>query len=282
MCLTLEPARLSDTVLYAAETRVNGKLAHVIGYQNRAENLAPGPNAMILPIPACAPLGPEHMLDMTQAASVLTDYVHALWPPSRGAPQSFGGSLDLDEPAIVFDKGSYTVVLATDARSIPAALSRVPVPKRPAVNQAIFDAYAAWYPGWHVALCCFERALEVVEPLLFWYEPLDPTRLFAPALDGHDGKVPRPGAPVEVDHRLVFGSVTQPEGRAVLFTDFMVLDPHGPGARSELPEHLRPFLATRVTGDFFAHRKMRNGDFSIPVSELATQGAVTRVLPPGV
>jgi hypothetical protein len=36
MCLTLGPAHLSDTILYAAETLVKGKVAHVMGYQNRS------------------------------------------------------------------------------------------------------------------------------------------------------------------------------------------------------------------------------------------------------
>ncbi|MGO8993432.1 MAG: hypothetical protein ACLQVI_08880 [Polyangiaceae bacterium] len=281
MCLTLGPARLSDTVLYAAETRVAGKLAHVMGYQNRAENLSPGPNAMILPIPASVALGANNMLDTSKAKSVLSDHVRSLWPVSRGAPQAFGASLDVAASVTVFDKGNYTVVLATDARSIPAAMDRVPANKRPPLNQTIFDAYAAWYSGWHVALCCFERSFEVVDPLLWWYEPIDPTRLFAPSLDGHDGGVPQPGPPVGVDHKLVFGSVTKPEGRDVFFTDYTNVAPDRSGLRTELPDDLRPLLATRVTGAVFADRRMPNGDFSLPIAQLASPDSVMRVSPPG-
>jgi hypothetical protein len=152
----------------------------------------------------------------------------------------------------------------------------------PAVNQAIFDAYAAWYPGWHVALCCFERSFEAVEPLLWWYEPIDSTRLFAPSLDGHDGKVPHPGAAVDVDHKLVFGSVTKPEGRDAIFTDYTKVAPDRSGLRTELPDDLRALLATKVTGAVFAHRRMPNGDFSLPLAQLAApdSGCACRLLGP--
>jgi hypothetical protein len=281
MCLCLRPARLSDTILYAAETIVAGKVAHVMGYQNRAENLARGPNAMILPIPASVALGADNMIDMTSAKRVLSDYAHSLWPPEQSASLSFGSSRGLPAKVTVFDKGNYTVVLATDARAIPAALDRVPSHKRPALNQAIFDAYAAWYPGWHVALCCFDRSFEAVEPLLWWYEPIDPTHLFAPALDGHDGNVPQPGAAVNVDHKVVFGSVTKPQGKDVIFTGYTKPAADRRGLQTELPEELRPLLATKVTGASFARKKMPNGDFSLPVTALAAPDTVRRVLPPG-
>src|SRR5271166_24211 len=59
MCCTLANARLSNTILYAAEVCPDGKeVVHVLGYQNRVQNLPPakGPsgNAMILPFPAVA------------------------------------------------------------------------------------------------------------------------------------------------------------------------------------------------------------------------------------
>ncbi|HXX70384.1 MAG TPA: hypothetical protein VEK07_24600 [Polyangiaceae bacterium] len=36
MCCSLRPAKLTNTILYAAETMHQGRLVHVMGYQNRA------------------------------------------------------------------------------------------------------------------------------------------------------------------------------------------------------------------------------------------------------
>jgi hypothetical protein len=53
------------------------------------------------------------------------------------------------------------------------------------------------------------RSLTIdAEPLLWWYEPKDPSHLFMPALDAHDGLPPEPGSDVDVDHVLVVGRTT--------------------------------------------------------------------------
>lgn len=274
MCLTLEPAKLSDTILYAAETLHEGKLVHVMGYENAAENLASGPNAMLLPIPTDMHLGPGNTLDMRQAKSVLKDYRTAIHNAdrrlSRGMSKGFGAD-SLDDDVQVFESGSYTVVLARDARDIPAAMKHLPANKRPGrMNQAIFDAYAKWYPGWPLALCAWDGSVKA-EPMLWWYEPKDASRLFLPALDAHDGNPPDLSAKVDVDHTIAVGSVSAPNGHNVRFQD-------------EVPADLRPFLATKITGHEFPEgTKLQNGDFSIPMKHVAAANghAVTRVLPPG-
>ena len=41
MCVSTAPAHFSDTILYAAEVELKGAgIVHVLGYQNKAQNLA--------------------------------------------------------------------------------------------------------------------------------------------------------------------------------------------------------------------------------------------------
>jgi len=49
MCVSMDQAEFSGTILYAGRLRhpVHG-LIHVLGYQNTVVNLAEGPNAMLL------------------------------------------------------------------------------------------------------------------------------------------------------------------------------------------------------------------------------------------
>jgi hypothetical protein len=265
MCCSLRPAKLTNTVLYAADALHDGRRVHVMGYQNRAENLSKGPNAMLLPIPSSAPMGPDNMLDTTMAENILKDYARAVRPPvSRGA---FGGAAPHTLAAVqVFDKGSFSVVLADRASDIPSAIGRIPANKRPELNADIFAAYDWLYPGWKMALCAWDGTLEA-EPLLWWYEPLDPTRLFLPALDAHDGKPPSLSADVAVDHSVVVGSVTSPGGAQVLFRD-------------TIPAHLKPFLATKVHGREFNGTSMKNGDFTCSIGSLGAAN-IHRELPPG-
>ncbi len=281
MCCTLEPAHLFGTILYAAETVVNDKIVHVMGYQNDAENLSRGPNAMILPIPAANLLGPDNMLDTSMAKSILKDLGDAVKPRTLSRGFSLGTKgVDALSVVQVFDKGSYTVVLATNARAIPAALEQVPLTRRPKPNPAIFDAYAQWYPEWPIALCCWDGSIKA-EPLLWHYEPQDQSRLFAPALDGHDGKLPQIGRPVSVDHIVAFGSVMSPRGQNVYYQDFNRWNEGKRGMEAVIPEHLRPFLAHKVTGQSVHDMQLPNGDFSLPIGLIEKPWKVERVVPPG-
>lgn len=277
MCLTMGPARLSKTVLYSAEAMVGGRLVHVLGYQNAAENLTRGPNAMVLPFPASAPMGPENIVDTSSCKSILSDYANLFVRRTRGLSKGMHDSLSDSRRVQVFDSGRYTIVLAEDARSIPSALSRVPENKRPALNPEVFEAYAKWYPKWPIALCCFEQGATVEpEPMLWWYEPINPHTLFAPALDGHDGGVPQLGVQVAVDHTVVFGSLLKPGGMSASFRDTVS------------PE-VKQFLAPKVWGEQFKG-SAPNGDFCLNVSDFQRSElervflgsrAFLRVLPPG-
>lgn len=272
MCCSLRPAKLTNTILYAAETLHQGRLVHVMGYQNRAENLSPGANAMLLPIPSDAAMGPDNMLDTTPVKNILKDYATAVRQThrrlSRGS-DGFGG--DVSKGVQVFSKGSYTVALAENARDLTAALDYLPVGRRPLANGDIFAAYDKLYPGWKMALCSWDGTIDA-EPLAWWYEPKDPSQLFMPALDAHDGHPPKLGSQVDLNHTLVVGSVTAPakDGIEVHFRD-------------PIPADLRPFFATKVAGHEEGSEwpsKMANGDFACRVANIHG-GKIDRIAPPG-
>lgn len=270
MCVTFFESKLSDTILYAAETERGGRRVHVMAYQNRAQNLAKGPNAMLLPIPAAAPLSADNTLDMRIYSGILGDYVatYGHYQPSRIRWANTSLYKTGAAEAQVFDSGSYTVVLAKDARVIPAALARVPENRRPAPNRAIFSAYARYYPGWHMALCCYDGAIEA-EPLVFWYEPLFPDRLFAPALDAHDGNPPDLGAKVWRDHYVFFASLRAKRG--------MVL--RKKQTHSALLANIRPLFLERFAGTDLRDLGA-NGDFWLDIKDLDSETIGFETLPP--
>jgi hypothetical protein len=260
MCCTFRQARLKNTILYGAEAEVGGKLVHVLGYQNQAENLSPGANAMILPFPARAEMGPSNVVDVSGCKHVLKLYALTIDPPTRSFAKSAsrGGLLLGSRSVQVFESGMYTVVLADDARDIAGALYQVPDSKRPKVNEEILEAYAAWYPRWPIALCCFESRREVkADPMIWWYEPKDESRIFTPALDAHDGRKPSLSARVELDHVVCYGSLIEPAGDRIPTR-----------LEEDLPDAARPYLATRLAGQAYHGSRMPNGDFWMPVRRL--------------
>lgn len=164
----------------------------------------PTGNAMLLPIPAKSRMTSENFLDTSGYEDILNDMKTALMPPQRDDIKSAEIPRGLDVQ--VFSKGMYTVVLSPNAADIPKALNRVPIDKRPAINKEIFDAYTKWYPGWTFALCCFKDSVTKSDPMVWWYDPMNPHTLFFPALDAHTGHRPKLNAEVEVNHTLIVSS----------------------------------------------------------------------------
>jgi|SRR5579885_785894 len=200
----------SGTKGLAAETVKDGKLVHLLGYQNSPVNLdKSGPNAMLLPIPAKAgTMSQANVLDTKSCKHFLEDIEQAVVPPEEADHLKGGYSFDASQSrVIVFEHDIYTIVLAQNAQDIPKALKLVPADKRPAPNAAIFKDYDKWYKGWTFALCCFNNKDQAkANPMLWWYEPRQPDQLFFPALDAHDGLPPRLHGQVEVDHTVAFSS----------------------------------------------------------------------------
>lgn len=245
MCCTIELSHVTNTIVSCIEARhhATGALVHVLGYQNKATSNMP--NAMLIPFPTRVAMGPANVVDTRKCPTILMDYKDAISPPM---PMCFGD--DSSRGVSVFDAGSYTIVLAANAGEIPAALMQVPSNKRPAINQALFDRYAELYPAndWQIALCCWDGAIDA-EPMMWWYEPNDPTRLFLPGLDAHDGKPPSSG-PVDVDHVLVVGSNIRkvPTAQPIYFG-------------SSISSDVSPFIASRVNGAEFTNMQLPNGDW---------------------
>lgn len=260
MCCSLEPSKMAGTILYAAEVMhpTLDRVVHVLGYANNAESV--GPNAMILPLPSMVPMGPENIVDTTNAASILKDM--AMTIQTNVGIFTFSSSFDGVEEEIprgvqIFESGSYTVVLAKSAADIPSVMRFVPAEKRPKVNRAIFNEYARLYPNSQFALCCWKGKVygDEVEPLLWWYEPSDPSSLFLPGLDAHDGRPPVLDTKVDVDHVLIVGSNVREmfTGNKPYFMDDV--------------ESIQPYLAKHIIGTEFKG-ELPNGDWRIKLEDL--------------
>jgi hypothetical protein len=250
MCVTLGPAQLSKTILYAGEARHpgSGKYIHTLAYQNRAENKEGRPNAMAIPLPSKSLMSSANVVDLAEYKTLLQDLAKPIREMNLAAS---AGNRGLS--AEVFDVGSYTVVLAKRPEDAVVAIGQLPPDKQPKLNREIFNAYAQWYPGWHIALCCWDGKIEP-EPLLWWYEPLDPKTLFYPTLDAHNGRAPSLGRDVKRDHTLLVGSTIHPIG-----TDSRVKD-LGPAA---------PYISDKVWGRVMEGSDW-NRDFTTSVPFLRT------------
>lgn len=274
MCCSVSPAVFTDTRLYAAEAMRDGNIVHVLGYQNQARNHHDGPNAMILPFPAKpGTMSKGNVVETTDFPKILEDMERAITPPPepeimRGFDRRFG-SLSMP-PVQIFESGIYTIVLAQNALDIPGALDDVPEEKRPALNSALFEAYARWYPDWPIALCCFNnRDSQLATPMLWWYEPTNAEHLFLPALDAHDGNAPDLDATVRVNHAVMVSATVMLRGETVHYTDKIPDDVH------------QLLLPIKVLGRQF-DMPMENGDFIVSLSKLRAGTFIAeRKRPPG-
>jgi hypothetical protein len=261
MCVSAAPARFTGTILYhGVRNHAEHGRVHVVGYQNTAQNLATGPNAMLLHLPAVG-MTQANFIDTSGCPRILRDMVASLQPVSRGPAAAPGSAVAHGAPPVqIFEHDIYTVVLATDPTLIPDALAQVPPHKRIPANRPLFDFYAAMYPGYAVALCCFDnREAMQANPLLMWYTPQDSSRFALPAVDCHTGGVPDLRAAVLTDHWVLFGTdEAGPEwGLPVLYMNRASMD-GCPAA---------PFLPDRVIGMPFRGLQP-NGDFVIPYEDV--------------
>ncbi len=259
MCVSLSRARFAETVVMNAEVKhpTHG-LIHTLVYQNLVVNLDQGPNAMILHLPAIGELTPANLLDTRQARHLARDLESAIIAPSLSRSLGMPRLLSAGEPRGIvhtFEFDVYSVVLAQYPSDVPAALSRVPADRRPAINNEIFSFYERVYPGNWLALCCFNnRDAKLAAPLMFWYHPSNPRELRVPAIDAHDGSPPRVGELVDVDHAVIFGSHRLVErGQVVRYTDQL--------------GGLADFLPQRIIGERATGRRP-NGDWAIPVEDV--------------
>lgn len=271
--MSMHEAHFSGTRLYAGEAQRDGTYVHVLAYENEAESLHPGPNAMIFPLPAKS-LGPENVIDTRNFKTFVQDIEKATKRPSDR--RSFGlmkgaAAAGLADSFQMFDVGSYTVVISKSIVGLAVAFSKLPENKRPEINREVLASIRDLYPDQPIVAACWSGSIKP-EPLLFWYEPINPSVLFAPALDSHDGRPPQPKY-VQVDHRVAFGSTIAPKGpREVRYKEG---DAIPADVRSILPTHA---VGIRCTG------LMKNGDFFFDVKgfkNLSTDVSAYRAFPSG-
>lgn len=282
MCVSVTPrtkVRMKETILYAAEVCPrDGDVVHVLGYQNTVQNGAgwlswlpfgSSGNAMLLPFPAVpGSMTKDHVLSTEDCPKILQDMADAVAPVFQASSDPMCRSVSVLPPKVyIFDSGIYTIVLAEDARVIPVVLDRVPAAKRPVLNPALFNAYAKWYPRWTMALCCFNnRRAKRATPLLWWYRPMFPDKLFLPALDCHTGDVPDLQTQVKVDHVVAVGSHALDGGTPVRYRD-------------RVPEVIAPYLSQRLLGER-CNESMWNGDFWCRTESVRAGKFQTYRLPP--
>lgn len=183
---------------------------HVLAYQNRALNKDPKPNAMILPIPSAEPLEKKNTIDLTGYGNALKDIGHPVTNMRADRPNG-EASFGRPGPVSIFRTGSYTVAIASEAGEVAAALATLPGDIRPQLNREIFKFYGEYYKGWPIAICCWAKAIKP-EPLMWWYKPKTPKRIFFPMLDAHNGKAPNTRKDPKRDHLLLMGSRVKPFG----------------------------------------------------------------------
>lgn len=236
-----------------------------------AENL--GGNAMILPIPD--DVANIELIDTTTCPNFLKDIRSALIPRRRG---TLRGSADgmKNGPVRIINFDVYTIVLARNAADLKRAIASeaVPADRRPQIEADMIKAYTRWYPGWAIAVCCFNNSeAKTAKPLLFSYLPTkqaDADHFFVPTLDAHDGKVPDLMAEVPVDHTVFVATARIPEGcgSTVFYSDNMAA-----GIARILPNR----LVGRVITD-----SLRNGDLVFRRQDIeAGVFRALRALPPG-
>lgn len=280
MCCTIEANTvLSETTVYAARVKhpKSGEDVHVMGYQNSVRGSVPGPNAMILPIPSATLLGPENLVDARPFKGIIKSYRQAvvdMKPKFRRSFDMTKGSLMLGASAAgsyqVFQSGSYTVASADSAAALGKAIKEVPDRVRPNIPIKFLIALNKMYPGWSFLACCFsgyDVQEQDLDPVVLWYKaiPERNNRLFAPAVDAHDGEPPNLGASVTRDHTLAFGLSAAEEFR------------EAPGikrAKASLPEEFRWMFTTAIVGSVVGGsgrgeaRATANGDFILPVTRV--------------
>ncbi len=255
MCMTSDKSELSDTHLYLGEATKNGKYVHVMLYQNLAESF--GPNCMILPIPSSVALSEENVMDTSSFKNVLKDISKASKVTMRSL--SFGKNMPASAgaaPVQVFEKGSYSVILAESAFQIPKALKSIKESKRPKLAFNLMGGLSKLYSKNTFLVACWEGTIKP-EPIMIWYEPTNPDEFFIPTMDAHDGNAPNLDARVDVDHIISVGSADPTKTNAphkVKYSDF-------------IPKEISDLLPVSVFGTQI-QKSMQNGDFKFPVSSL--------------
>jgi hypothetical protein len=258
MCISAARATFSTTKVYAGEAKLDNKYVHLVAYQNNAESQNHWePNAMILPFPTNVAMGKNNIIDTSAFPGFLQDITDATKQVMRTLGMK-SMPMCASADALVFDSGSYTVILAENINQVPRALLQVPEDKRPTLTYRFLMGFNKLYPNQPLALCCWSGAVKA-EPLLWWYEPKDKGTLFIPTMDAHDGEPPNPEANVETDHIVSVGSNLLGDKYSRTYNKVHY--------KNFIPSPVNQLLPDYVYGAELPS-VMKNGDMFVKVSEL--------------
>jgi hypothetical protein len=206
--MTIGPAKIWDSIVYAGEGfhPETHRYIHVLGLQNRVINEFDRPNAVIVPVPSVGALSRPNLIDTAP------DALSAMSGPLRQMNPALGLLLPRGaRGATLVTRGQYGVTFINEPQGAVVALEALPAELRPPHDRSLLAAYARWYPGWPLLLCCWQGRMHA-DPVVLWYEPRDPKRLFLPTLQALQGGTPQPLATVQRDVTLVVGSTIRPFG----------------------------------------------------------------------
>ena len=231
MCVTSAKALLTSTYVGAWEIEhPTYGYRHVLAYQNAPQNLADGPNCMLLHVPAAAPILPEHLLDTADCPDLLRQM-------SRQLLANYSRSNIVPQQIFVVEMGVYHVVLLNEKSEagLNAALEQIPLEKRPNIAPELLNFYATQFPDYPLVLACFNnRDSHNASPIMLHYQPIHAEYLFYNLLEGHDGGAPVLEQTIQRHQTIIAGSNR---------LDAWKEEPkkfNYPG----VPEHLLPFLPT--------------------------------------
>src|SRR5690606_5578285 len=58
----------------------------------------------------------------------------------------------------IVERGVYSIILASAPGVVPKALEQISEDRRPKISASLLRFYHQTYPGWPLALCCFNNA----------------------------------------------------------------------------------------------------------------------------
>lgn len=307
MCVSIKPASFANTIVSTWEIE---KGLHCWAYQNNMMNGSgstalspasvsrsmrsglpsrqrqfnwtdlgyPAPkvsgNAMILPIPLASGaniITDAHLLNTLKFKRILSDQSEAVAEReyTRGGAKgvTFGGR----GAAVIVKFGPYEVVLAQSPLAAFDVLHMVSDEKRPQLDEALLAAYELWYPGWSMALACFNNSeMAQAAPIAIVGPARHSDYLFLPAVHGHGGGVPDLTEMVADDHTFVAGSCLSPSGAG---NDVFYTDDIEPAIAAQLP--------SRVVGGE-SRGTVTQGDLVVKLADVYSgRWAPERLLPPG-
>ncbi|QQR79317.1 MAG: hypothetical protein IPJ69_07985 [Deltaproteobacteria bacterium] len=250
MCIVSAPAKLTGTLIAAG---IAERGDHYLVYQNQAEISSDASAAMLLAIPSTGPLSRENFIDFSKSPQVLVDS----WPRFEVARRNSTRATGHGVKAVDFYSGNYRIFAAQSLSDIQEALRGTEYAQKIKISEAMADFFHTSYPGWSLALCCFNnRELQLMDPIGIIYDSLFPDHIYIPGVDAHDGNPPQLDTYVARDHRLMIGAFDMTQGVEMTLP--------GIGSIRSLGVKLKNFGP--------------NGDFVVPKADLLAASR-SRVLP---